>query len=387
MGKPGSESSGRRNRGRCLHLLPVQQAVIGFLLLLLPITATALTPDEVLVVANRNAAKSPGLASFYMKQRGIPEENLVLVWVTDQETCTREDYAKKVAPPVRRFLASHPHIRALVTIYGLPLRIAPLPGDTAARTTGAALDSELSLVMHRNYTLRHWQPNPFYYGFKTRSPSIPRDEVMMVGRLDGPDAGLVRRLIRDSIEAEKEGLSGKAYLDARWPRPESGKKLTGYALYDASLHSTADFLRREREMAVVLNDGDGLFQPGSAPDTALYCGWYSLGNYIDAFDWQKGSVGYHMASVECSTLKDKGNAWCRRILEKGAAATLGPVSEPYIQAFPVPELFFNLLTEGMLTLAEAYTVSLPYLSWQMMLVGDPLYRVNLADQPAKGGRQ
>jgi hypothetical protein len=30
-----------------------------------------------------------------------------------------------------------------------------------------------------------------------------------------------------------------------------------------------------------------------------------------------------------------------------------------------------------LTLAESYLVSLPYLSWKMVLVGDPLYRVNI----------
>jgi len=355
--------------------------VLAVLLFSAPVHA--LTPDEVLVVANRNAAKSRGLASFYMKQRGIPEENLVLVWVTDQEICTREEYNRKIAPPIRRFLAAHPHIRALATIYGLPIRIAIQPGDTRKQTTGAALDSELALVMNGGYTLRYWQPNPFYYGFKNRPHRIPKENVMMVGRLDGPDAATVKRMILDSIAAEKNGLSGKAYIDARWPCPPSGKKLTGYALYDASLHHTADFLEKNRGMSVVLNDSKDLFRPGTAPKTALYCGWYSLTNYIDAFQWQRGSVGFHMASGECTTLRGDRNLWCKRILENGAAATIGPVAEPYIQAFPVPELFFNLLSEGILTLAEAYTVSLPYLSWQMMLVGDPLYRVNLKTETGK----
>lgn len=51
-----------------------------------------------------------------------------------------------------------------------------------------------------------------------------------------------------------------------------------------------------------------------------------------------------------------------------------PVGEPYLQSFPEPEAFFGLLTEGVLSLAECYMVSLPYLSWKMVLVGDPLYR-------------
>jgi uncharacterized protein (TIGR03790 family) len=62
------------------------------------------------------------------------------------------------------------------------------------------------------------------------------------------------------------------------------------------------------------------------------------------------------------------------MLEKGVAATLGPVSEPYVNAFPLPELFFGLLVDGNLTLAECYLISIPYLSWKMVLVGDPLYQ-------------
>jgi len=127
---------------------------------------------------------------------------------------------------------------------------------------------------------------------------------------------------------------------------------------------------------VVLDDKQNLFQPGDCPNAALYCGWYSLANYVDAFTWEKGAVGFHIASSECATLKRKNsNVWCKKMLDKGIAATIGPVGEPYVQSFPLPEIFFNFLTKGKLTLAESYLVSLPYLSWKQVLVGDPLYRV------------
>jgi uncharacterized protein (TIGR03790 family) len=88
-----------------------------------------------------------------------------------------------------------------------------------------------------------------------------------------------------------------------------------------------------------------------------------------------GAVGYHIASSECTTLKSpKSQVWCKRILEEGAAATIGPTSEPYVQAFPVPEIFFAALLDGRLTLAECYGLSKPFWSWQMVLIGDPLYR-------------
>jgi hypothetical protein len=77
-------------------------------------------------------------------------------------------------------------------------------------------------------------------------------------------------------------------------------------------------------MPVKLDAAERLFQPGEAQNAALYCGWYSSGQYV--------------------------------------------------QAFPVPEVFFGLLVGGYLTLAECYAASTPWLSWRMVLVGDPLYR-------------
>ena len=127
-------------------------------------------------------------------------------------------------------------------------------------------------------------------------------------------------------------------------------------------------------MPVIINTENELFKEGECPDAALYCGWYSLSRYIGAFTWKRGSVGYHIASGECTTLINPGSqVWCKRMLEEGIAATIGPVREPYVQAFPLPELFFRFLTDGYWTLAESYALSQPFWSWQMVLIGDPLY--------------
>lgn len=196
----------------------------------------------------------------------------------------------------------------------------------------------------------------------------------MVSRLDGPSVPIVKRIIQDSIKAEKSGLKGTAYFDARWVRSNK-QNLSGYAFYDQSIHLAADRIRERNLLPVVINDGKELFQPGGAPDAALYCGWYSRANYVDAFTWRIGAIGYHIASSECVTLKKRNSRiWCKMMLEKGVAATIGPVGEPYVQGFPVPEIFFGLLIDGYLSLAECYLKSLPYLSWKMVLIGDPLYK-------------
>jgi uncharacterized protein (TIGR03790 family) len=62
------------------------------------------------------------------------------------------------------------------------------------------------------------------------------------------------------------------------------------------------------------------------------------------------------------------------MLEEGVAATLGPVTEPYLASFPLPDQFFSLLVTGKLTLLEVYFATVPSVSWMQILIGDPLYR-------------
>jgi len=385
----------------------------------------ALEPEEILVIANKNFHKSIDTAAYYMNKRKIPADNLLEIQVTDKEICSRIDYQDKVLKPIKKYLQElgpGRHIRCLVLMYGIPLKVAASDidlqeksgirelkktkqalkkqlqnigeekkkirdnikkelneVDKKIRKSGiedqrASLDSEIALVLKRNYPLSGWIPNPYYLGFKNKALSIKKEHVLMVSRLDGPDVKTVKRIIDDSIKTEEKGLSGIAYFDARWPDPDH-KKLSAYAFYDRSIHLAAERVKKSRRLPVVLDEKSALFKPGACPDAALYCGWYSLANYVDAFQWKSGSIGYHIASSECSTLKRKtSNVWCKKMLEKGIAATIGPVSEPYVNAFPLPELFFGLLVDGNLTLAECYLISIPYLSWKMVLVGDPLYR-------------
>jgi len=351
----------------------------------LPFTARALEPDEIVVVANGQESDGVGLARFYMKKRGIPNGNLLVIRTAANEGIDRHFYDDEIAAPVRKFLKDKPEISCLVLFYGMPLRVNGqlLPpedpeqeqshNNRRQRDPVASVDSELSLVKVENPPVADWLPNPYFVGFQKEKTAYQKGQVLMVARLDGPDPITVKRVIIDSLAIEEKGLTGTAYFDARWPRPEDTKHLGGYDLYDNAIHEAAKVA--EKTMPVVLNQEDALFQPGEASNAALYCGWYSLSHYVDAFDWQQGAVAYHIASGECTTLKKTGSqVWCKRLLEDGVAATIGPVGEPYVQAFPFPQVFFGLLLDGDFTLAEAYYLSLPFISWKMVLIGDPLYQ-------------
>jgi uncharacterized protein (TIGR03790 family) len=239
--------------------------------------------------------------------------------------------------------------------------------------TGAAVDSELTLLMVENYPTVQWLPNPL----NLRCDETPamqrfRQAVVMVGRLDGPTPEIARRLVDDALKIEATGLTGTCYLDARGLK--SPAQPGSYAWYDAHLVRLAELMKEHSKFKVVLDQRPGLFLPGSCPEAALYCGWYSLAKYVASCTWRQGAVAYHVASAEATTLRKPGSqVWCKRMLEEGVAATLGPVSEPYLLAFPLPDDFFPLLMTGSRTLLEVYFRTVPQLSWQMILIGDPLY--------------
>jgi uncharacterized protein (TIGR03790 family) len=236
-----------------------------------------------------------------------------------------------------------------------------------------AVDSELSLILVDYYPQARWLPNPFQAQYD-KVPFIAefRTWTLMVCRLDGPTPAIAKRLVDDALTVEKSGLQGILYIDARGLK---GKDEFGdYPWYDQHLVNLYRIVKERSSMKVVIDQNPQLFPPGACPNAALYCGWYSLGKYIDSFKWQKGAVGYHVASSEATTLKKPGSTvWCKRMLEEGVAATLGPVAEPYLMSFPLPDQFFPLLMTGKLPLVEVYFRSLPLVSWRMILIGDPLY--------------
>jgi len=240
--------------------------------------------------------------------------------------------------------------------------------------TEAAVDSELTLLLVDNYPRVSWLPNPLNLRFD-QEPALQkfRQALVMVGRVDGPTPRIARRLVDDALKTEALGLQGTCYLDARGLKGK--KQVGGYAWFDAHLVRLARLMKERSTLKVVLDKRPGLFLRGSCPGAALYCGWYSLAKYVASCTWQPGAVAYHVASSEATTLRKPGSqVWCKRLLEEGVAATLGPVGEPYLQAFPLPDDFFPLLMTGKLSLLEVYFRTVPHLSWQMLLIGDPLYK-------------
>ena len=381
--------------------------------------AAALEPNEILVIVNGDIEASADLGQYYCQQRNVPKKNILTLSLgkTLANSISRDDYDKNIAEPVRKRLAgqkSGQPIRCLLTTYGVPYKVGPrgplkekqeqlkqlettvgqyekqLKGlqPTTEQTkikkelnkvkseidwisgkeTDAGVDSELSMVLFGPYELYRWQPNQWNrHNGHTKGLIL----TVMVSRLDGPSPQIARGLIDKAIYAEKTGLHGFAYIDSRGIPDD--KQPTSFGSFDQKLRNLAVLLRFRTTLQVKEERTDKLFEPHSCPQTAIYCGWYSLKKYIDSFDFVDGAIGVHIASFEAIDLRDPNSTeWCPSMLVHGVTATFGPVAEPYLSAFPNPEEFFYELINGK-CLVEAFYRSQPFCSWQMMLIGDPLY--------------
>jgi uncharacterized protein (TIGR03790 family) len=89
--------------------------------------ALALSPDEILLIVNKNSADSQKLAKLYCQLRNVPPDQVVSLDLPNAEEMSFETYETGVVAPVRQFLTDHQlksKIKCLLTFYGVPFRIS-----------------------------------------------------------------------------------------------------------------------------------------------------------------------------------------------------------------------------------------------------------------------
>ena len=316
------------------------------------------------VYAQRQAEQLPQI-SYKLTQseeNELRKDNLILQMAEQQNW----DASKKLQ------MNFYTAVESVGGVVGVISNLKADIGRCKGKETATSVDSELSMVLFEDYDLYRWQKNELQ-----NMPLWLPSRTLMVSRLDGPSVKIAAGLIDKAIEAEKKGLSGKAYIDARGLSTAEQPAPYSFEFFDKSLHSLAAMLKKRTSMNVIVENTESLFAPGSCPKTAIYCGWYSVGKYIDAFDFVPGAVGFHIASFEAMDLRDATSSnWCPAMLVNGITATLGAVDEPYLHSFPEPEKFFAELLDGK-CLVEAFYRTNPFNSWLFILIGDPLYRLKI----------
>jgi uncharacterized protein (TIGR03790 family) len=273
-------------------------------------------------------------------------------------------------------------VRYLALCYGVPLKIAREPAliepgasklQEQLRRNEAAVDSELALLPANPRELRVVGPlaNPAF-GQTNLARLHPTNGVWAVGRLDGPTPGIARGLVDQAIEAETNGLWGRVYVDLR------GLTNTPALAGDHWLNGFAEILRRAGYETIIDNRADTFLPAFPMSSIAFYAGWYDAevsGPFRQpSVEFMPGAIAYHLHSFNAVSIRSADRYWVGPLLAKGATATMGSVEEPYLELTPNMATFAAALIGLGYSYGEAALVAQPALSWQITVVGDPLYR-------------
>ena len=371
-----------------LRLLAFLVLGLGALADDLPLGPSKLGPRQVVVVCNRNEPASLAVAQAYLMARKIDPSQLVTLDCPTVETITRQQFQETVQEPLRRHFsaegwwklfrgggrieAAECRFRVIVLAYGMPLRIsrdavAAQGKVNEAAINEASVDSELALLGVFDAPIDSGLKNP-YFQKKEDFSEFRVESLVIVSRLDGPDAVVAQRLATEAVEVEQAGGPwGRAVIDLAGFHPLGDQWLGNiYArCWKAGIPAQVD-----RHKWCLPS-----FYPLS--DCALYYGWYDgqrSGFLLDpSFRFRPGAVAVHIHSFSAQSLRSPDQFWSAPLVARGATATVGNVFEPYLQMTHYLDTFNDALLDGY-TLGEASLMSLPSLSWMNILVGDPLYR-------------
>jgi uncharacterized protein (TIGR03790 family) len=286
-----------------------------------------------------------------------------------------------LAAAVRQCLSSQGLVESvyyIVTTLGDPLKVA---GASGLAGDAASVDSELTLlyaetktaIMHRTAGII---PNPFF-GRATAAFSHPEFPMYLVTRLAAYDFAGVRDMIDRALLASNRG---KFVIDMGGGDP-SGEKW---------LKDAAEKLPKER---VVLDEKYGPLY--DQVDVIGYASWgsndHSHNRRFPNFRWLPGAIATEFVSTDARTFQRPPDGWVPSpdwnnqkvwfagspqaltadfILE-GATGASGHVYEPYLTFTPRPDILLPAYFSGR-NLAESFYLSIPALSWQNIVVGDPL---------------
>ncbi len=369
--------------------IPVLVA-IAVLACMVPRVARAQDAANVLVVINEASAQSKDVGASYIAARQIPSHNVVRIRTVTTESTERRRYEFEIELPIMRAItasAAQDRILYIVLTKDIPLRIM---GTSGPRGSVSSVDSELTLLYQKLLGHRVLPagrlPNPYFHNDRPMSQaasfSHAEQAMYLVTRLDGFTVADVTRLIdrgahpvRDGIVVldERAGLRGGGG-DA-WLK-EAAERLAANGLTDRVLFETTTAVVTDRKPVL------GYFSWGSN-DPAITKRRMSLG-------FVPGSLAGMFVSTDARTFKEPPVTWnlgnwrdtttffegspqslVGDLIREGATGVAGHVAEPYLDATVRPQILFPAYLAGF-NLAESFYLGMPFLSWQNVVIGDPL---------------
>lgn len=348
--------------------------------------AAAQTGQNVLIVANGSSPASLEIADYYAAKRQVPSDQIVRISTPVAEEISRQTYEQQIELPVLEWLLAHAaqdRILYIVLTKGVPLRIS---GTGGTNGTMSSVDSELTLV-YRKFLGQVFNPagslrNPYFLGDEAISSAKPfsrRDgDIYLVARLDAYTVADVKGLIDRGSAPSKQGrilLDARAELQAsqgnQWLDRAAAtlKQLPGWdarVLYDKSPMP----LRKESDVL-------GYFSWGSN-DPLMFAREPGL-------QFVPGAIAGMFVSTDGRTMEEPVEGWQIRgaahggstqslagdLIRAGVTGVSGHVAEPYLAQTIRPDILLPAYVAGF-NLIESFYLAMPSLSWQTIVIGDPL---------------
>ena len=396
-----------------MHLATVRSKSVKIFLLSSILAASlgaraASSGDEVVVVYNSRVPESKSIAEHYAQARHVPADQLFAFEMSTNEDMSRAEFRQTLEEPLAAALRTRglwhivsrtipatnnqpareerivgdSRVRYAVLCYGVPLRIQHDPQlkeegmeklRPEMRRNEAAVDSELVVLplMEQKLPLMGALRN-LYYGTTNSAWLHPTNGLLLVTRLDGPTPTIARGLVDKALEAETNGLWGRAYIDLR------NTTEPGYKIGDDWIRSAGEICRH-LGFETVVDENPGTFPAGfPMSQIGVYIGWYEQ-NVSGPLaqprvEFMPGAFAYHLHSYSALTLRSDSRGWVGPLLARGATISMGCVQEPFLTGTPEVAIFTSRLLYFGFTFGEAACASQPVLSWQTTVVGDPLYR-------------
>jgi uncharacterized protein (TIGR03790 family) len=363
--------------------------VIAFAVVLCWQAALAQGPRNILLVVNQNSAVSGQVADYYRQRRGVPATQVCSVRAPEEEEIDRAVFDRDIRQPLANCLARgalHDRVLYIVLTKGVPLKIK---GSGGREGDQASVDSELTLLysdllgVPRQLAGRARNP---YYGQMTAGRfsrfSHALFPIYLVTRLDGYSLEDIRGLIDRALSPRRDGrfiLDLKAddnTMGNDWLRLAAERlQAAGIPASRIVLETSTRFLTGEKDVL-----GYASWGSNDHADTSRFLrhGWVNgalLAEYVssDARTFQEPPQEWDIAkwSEPEKFYKGSPQSLIADSIHEGVTGAAGYVYEPYLDTCIRPQILFPAYVSG-LNLAESYYLAMPYLSWQTVVVGDPL---------------
>jgi uncharacterized protein (TIGR03790 family) len=383
--------------------------LLGLLLVILvPVAAAAQTADNLLVVINDFSPASVEVGEYYAHARTVAVDHIVHVKTVTTDTIARAEYERTIESPIFAWLSQgslQDTVLYIVLTKGVPLRIA---GTGGLEGTVASVDSELTLLYRKLLGVQPpivgRLPNPYFLGDKPVGEAKPftrfTADTYLVTRLDGFTVDDVRKLIDRGLAPTRDG---KIVLDEKATLMTTLIDRGG----DQWLEQTATRLQQAGAGDRVVLETTRAVATASGP----VIGYYSWGSNDPAnrlrhfgLDFANGALAGMFVSTDGRTFTEPPVGWmpgggpqsagfgsqslAGDLIHDGITGVAAHVAEPFLDATIRPQILFPAYLAGF-NLAESFYLAMPYLSWQTVVIGDPLCspfpRTALtADQLSKG---